>query len=64
MLERALAELRHAMGATTLESFVVSLSNICWHGEKDEESVGLDEVNKLADLWTVSSHYLLVSRIG
>lgn len=55
MFERALDALRNAVGTTTLESFVVSLSSIGWHGEKDEENAGVDEVDRLADLWKVSS---------
>jgi hypothetical protein len=54
IFERALAELQGVMGATTLESFVVSLSNIGWHGET-VDAEGLDEVDKLGDLWTVGA---------
>ncbi|CEL55176.1 hypothetical protein RSOLAG1IB_01184 [Rhizoctonia solani AG-1 IB] len=63
IFERALAELQGVMGATTLESFVVSLSNIGWHGET-VDAEGLDEVDKLGDLWTVMSSRTELKNIG
>lgn len=64
MFERALDELKDVVGTTTLDSFVVSLSSIGWHGEKDEESVGLDEVDRLVDLWTAISNRAELKGVG
>ncbi|KAJ1307272.1 hypothetical protein OPQ81_001383 [Rhizoctonia solani] len=63
ILERALSELRGVIGATTLESLVVSLSNIGWRGES-EPAEGLDEVDKLGDLWTAISNRKDLKNIG
>ncbi|KAF8689053.1 Caspase domain, partial [Rhizoctonia solani] len=63
ILERALAELQGVMGATTLESFVISLSNIGWHGEA-VDTEGLDEVDKLGDLWALMSSRTELKSIG
>jgi hypothetical protein len=54
IFERALSGLRDSIGATTLESFVVGLDTICWDGEKEGEETGLQDVDKLGDLWAVS----------
>lgn len=63
ILEHALTELRGVIGATTLESFVVSLSNIGWHGE-NEGTEGLNEVDKLGGIWTAISNRSELKNIG
>lgn len=54
IFESALAELRSAIGATELESFVVGLEDICWDGEKLDEGAESGDVEKLLGLWEVS----------
>ncbi|QRV89561.1 hypothetical protein RhiJN_17579 [Ceratobasidium sp. AG-Ba] len=64
IFERALAGLRDSVGATLLESFVVSLDAICWNGEKEDEECGLQDVDKLGDLWAHMSSHAEISNIG
>ncbi|CAE6423197.1 unnamed protein product [Rhizoctonia solani] len=63
MLNRALTELQGVIGTAALESFVVSLSNIGWHGE-NEGTESLDEVDKLGDLWKAISSHTELKNIG
>ncbi|CUA75882.1 hypothetical protein RSOLAG22IIIB_01883 [Rhizoctonia solani] len=63
ILDRALAELQSVIGTTALESFVVSLSNVGWDGES-EGTEGLDEVDKLGDLWKAISNRTELKNIG
>ncbi|KAG9075177.1 hypothetical protein FS749_013175, partial [Ceratobasidium sp. UAMH 11750] len=51
IFERALGELRDSIRATTLESFVISLDRVCWNGEKEDEECGLQDVDRLSELW-------------
>ncbi|CAE7143006.1 unnamed protein product [Rhizoctonia solani] len=63
ILNRALTELQGVIGATTLESFVVSLSSIDWHGES-EGTEGLDKVDKLGELWKAISNRAELKNVG
>ncbi|KAG9121813.1 hypothetical protein FRC07_002072 [Ceratobasidium sp. 392] len=64
IFERALAELRDSIGATSLESFVISLDNVSWNGEKEDEECGLQDVDKLGELWAAMSSYPEIKNIG
>ncbi|KAG8748106.1 hypothetical protein FRC10_008839 [Ceratobasidium sp. 414] len=64
IFERALAELRDSIKAATLESFVISLEGVCWNGEKEDEECGLQDVDKLGDLWEAMSSHAELKNIG
>ncbi|KAG8716629.1 hypothetical protein FRC08_009125 [Ceratobasidium sp. 394] len=64
IFERALAELRDSIRATTLESFVISLDGVCWNGEKEDEECGLQDVDRLGELWEAMSSHAELKNIG
>ncbi|KAF8606410.1 hypothetical protein BDV93DRAFT_520712 [Ceratobasidium sp. AG-I] len=64
IFENALTELRRAIGATELESFVVSLQDIYWDGEKQDEGAESSDIAKLLDLWEAMSSRAELKEIG